>query len=473
MIRLRFAPSPTGYLHVGGVRTALFNWLFARKSGGKFILRIEDTDQERSTKASEQEIFDSLRWCGLLWDEGPDVGGDYGPYRQMERHEKGFYRDAVQVLLEKKRAYYSVAKASDPKTEVLRSDRFPEGYSEEEYLIAVKFAVPQGTTLFHDLLKGELRFENQTIDDFVILKSSGVPVYNFAVVVDDAMMRITHVIRGEDHISNTPRQIMLYQALGLELPVFMHLPLILGADKTPLSKRHGGTSVEFFRKEGYLSEGLMNYLALLGWNVKQEVFHPLRELEDFSLENISNKSVVFDYKKLEWINGKHVHGLPFATYYELFKEWIDRYRDTYPEFAELLSRFPQERIERILKVSQEKANTFVQLLPLLRPLLVSADELLFEEKWVDKYLKKPEAPALLERSEKRFSENSLDSYDEIKSVFDRLIEESGLSTNQIYQTLRGALTGSLVSLGLIETVDFLGRDEVVRRIRNALGRLRA
>ena len=472
MTRLRFAPSPTGYLHVGGVRTALFNWLFARKTGGQFILRVEDTDQERSTKAYEQEIYDSLRWCGLLWDEGPDIGGEYGPYRQMERHEKGYYRDAAQRLLENKRAYYSVARVADPKTEVLRSDRYPEGYSEEEYLIAVKFAVPQGTTCFHDLLKGDLRFENQTIDDFVILKSSGIPVYNFAAVVDDTMMRITHVIRGEDHISNTPRQIMLYQALGLELPVFMHLPLILGADKTPLSKRHGGTSVEFFRKEGYLSEGLMNYLALLGWNVKQEVFQPLQELEDFYLESISNKSVVFDYKKLEWINGKHVRSLPVGTFSTLFKEWIDRYRKAYPEIAELIVRQPQGRVERILLAGQEKVNTFVQLLPLLRPLLAEADVLQYDEKWTEKYLKKPETPALLEKFEREFSKNPIDTYEKIKSIFDRSIEESGLSTNQVYQTLRGALTGSLVSLGLIETVDFLGREEVLKRIHNALALLK-
>jgi len=297
-------------------------------------------------------------------------------------------------------------------------------------------------------------------------------VYNFAAVVDDTMMRITHVIRGEDHISNTPRQIMLYQALGLELPVFMHLPLILGADKTPLSKRHGGTSVEFFRKEGYLSEGLMNYLALLGWNVKQEVFQPLQELEDFYLESISNKSVVFDYKKLEWINGKHVRSLPVGTFSTLFKEWIDRYRKAYPEIAELIVRQPQGRVERILLAGQEKVNTFVQLLPLLRPLLAEADVLQYDEKWTEKYLKKPETPALLEKFEREFSKNPIDTYEKIKSIFDRNIEESGLSTNQVYQTLRGALTGSLVSLGLIETVDFLGREEVLKRIHNALALLK-
>ncbi|HDM70249.1 MAG TPA: glutamate--tRNA ligase, partial [Thermotogales bacterium] len=246
-VRVRFAPSPTGYLHVGGVRTALFNWLFARKNGGKFILRIEDTDLERSSSEYERIILDSLRWCELDWDEGPDVGGDFGPYRQSERKKMGIYDEIARILVESKNAYYAVHDLEDPKKVMLKADRYPTEYKERGHDITVKFHVKPERISFHDILKGEVTFDLSKMDDFVIVKSNGYPTYNFAVVVDDWKMRITHVIRGEDHLSNTPKQLIIYEALGIKPPEFMHIPLILGHDRSPLSKRHGGTSVDYFR----------------------------------------------------------------------------------------------------------------------------------------------------------------------------------------------------------------------------------
>ncbi|MBZ4650491.1 glutamate--tRNA ligase family protein, partial [Thermosipho sp. (in: thermotogales)] len=263
MLRLRFAPSPTGYLHVGGARTALFNWMFARKNNGKFIIRIEDTDTERSKKEFEEKILNALKWLKIDWDEGPDVGGNFGPYRQSERID--IYKKYVDILISEKKAYYAVYHGQE---EIEQSYEFPEKYAnKEDFSIVVKFKIPkQGNTSFNDLLKGEMIFDNNLVDDFIIIKSNGFPTYNFAVVIDDHLMKISHVFRGEDHLSNTQKQILIYNAFDWQHPVFMHIPLILGNDRTPLSKRHGGTSVDFFKENGFLNKALLNYLAILGWS---------------------------------------------------------------------------------------------------------------------------------------------------------------------------------------------------------------
>ena len=327
-MRVRFAPSPTGHLHVGNARTALFNWLLARGQNGTFILRIEDTDLERSTRESEQAILEDLRWMGLQWDEGVEVGGDYGPYRQTERMPS--YADHTQRLLDEGKGYYCFCSA-----ETLEAHRkaqlaagLPPKYagtcrsiSKEEALRrkaageapVVRLKVPENRNItFQDVVRGEVTFHTDVIGDPVLIRSDGIPAYNFAVVIDDALMNVTHVIRGEDHISNTPRQILLYEAFGYTPPVFAHLSLVMGPDHAPLSKRHGATSVEEFRTKGYLPEALVNYLALIGWSPGQnDELLPADELaRRFRLENVAHSAGVFDEDKLAWVNRHYLKLCP-------------------------------------------------------------------------------------------------------------------------------------------------------------------
>lgn len=319
-MRVRFAPSPTGHLHVGNARTALFNWLLARGSGGTFILRIEDTDIERSTEASEQAILEDLRWLELHWDEGPDVGGPYGPYRQSERLY--LYRSYAERLVRESHAYHCFCSAEQLETERKQHVRLgrPPRYSGRCRAIppeeaqgrvdagepaVVRFKVPERDRVgFDDVVRGEVSFSTDVIGDAVLLRSDGHPAYNFAVVIDDALMEVTHVVRGEDHISNTPRQVLLYEALGLTPPRFAHLALVLGPDHTPLSKRHGATSVAEFRAKGYLPEALVNYLALIGWSPGggQEILPATELAARFSLEAVGHSAGIFDEEKLAWVN---------------------------------------------------------------------------------------------------------------------------------------------------------------------------
>ena len=325
-MRLRFAPSPTGLLHVGNARTALFNWLLARGQGGTFVLRIEDTDAERSTRESEAGILDDLRWLGLDWDEGPDVGGVFGPYRQSERLD--LYRSYANELIEQGHAYRCFCSAEQldaDRRAALESGRPPQYAGRCRGLdpqaaarrlaagepAVVRFRVPQDRTVaFEDLVRGRVEFATDVIGDPVLVRSDGHPAYNFAVVIDDALMRITHVVRGEDHISNTPRQVLLYEALKFEPPVFAHLALVLGPDHTPLSKRHGATSVSEFRARGYLPEALVNYLALLGWSPGggDEVLPAPELARRFALEKVGHSAAVFDSEKLAWVNRHYLRG---------------------------------------------------------------------------------------------------------------------------------------------------------------------
>jgi glutamyl-tRNA synthetase/nondiscriminating glutamyl-tRNA synthetase len=319
-MRVRFAPSPTGQLHVGNARTALFNWLLAHGKDGTFILRIEDTDAERSTRESEAGILEDLRWLGLDWDEGPDVGGVHGPYRQSERLH--LYASYANELLTGGHAYYcfcSPAKLEDDRKGDLAAGRPPKYHGTCRSLTpeavrvrmdagerpVIRFKIPEGVDVaFQDLVRGEVTFSSDVIGDPVLVRSDGRPAYNFAVVVDDALMEITHVVRGEDHISNTPRQVLLYQALGFTPPEFAHLSLVMGPDHTPLSKRHGATSVAEFRERGYLPEALLNYLALIGWSPGgDEELLPIQELaRRFALEDVGHSAGVFDQEKLSWMN---------------------------------------------------------------------------------------------------------------------------------------------------------------------------
>ena len=319
-MRVRFAPSPTGHLHVGNARTALFNWLLARGQNGTFILRIEDTDLERSTRESEQAILDDLRWMGLQWDEGVEAGGAYGPYRQTERMQsyadhthrliaegKGYYCFCSAELLEAHRKAQLAAGLPPKYAGTCRNIAIDEARRRKEHgePAVVRLRVPEGRNVtFNDVVRGEVTFHTDVIGDPVLVRSDGIPAYNFAVVIDDALMKVTHVIRGEDHISNTPRQILLYEAYGYQPPTFAHLSLVMGPDHAPLSKRHGATSVREFREKGYLPEALVNYLALIGWSPGQnEELLPADELaRRFRLENVAHSAGVFDEDKLAWAN---------------------------------------------------------------------------------------------------------------------------------------------------------------------------
>mgnify|MGYP000848506971 CR=1 FL=1 len=342
MIRVRFPPSPTGYMHIGNVRTALFNYLYAKKYEGKFILRIEDTDKERSKKEYEDDILNGLKWLGLYWDEGPDIGGLFGPYRQSERLD--IYKSYIDKLLDEDKAYYcfcSEEEIEKDRDEALKKGLMPK-YSrrcrdlkEDEIKEkfdkglkpVVRFKTPlKGEIKVKDNLRGELVFPLENLDDFVISRSDGIPTYNFAVVIDDALMKITDIIRGEDHLhGNTPRQILIYNALNFPLPNFIHLPMILGEDHTRLSKRHGSVSLKDYRNEGYLPEALVNYMALLGFSptTKEKEFFTLEELtNEFDIKNLSKSNAIFSASKLKWMNHKYIEMSDIEKLTDLIKEFI-------------------------------------------------------------------------------------------------------------------------------------------------------
>src|SRR5277367_1042613 len=318
--RVRFAPSPTGMLHVGNARTALYNWLFARHAGGDFVLRIEDTDVERSEARYETQLIEDLRWLGLEWSEGPQIGGPYAPYRQSERLE--IYQQHTEQLLQQGKAYrcFCTAEELEQERQLALQEHRTQMYSGKCRTLApseaetraaagesfaVRLAVPDAPLRFHDIVRGDVEFASDTVSDFILVRSSGVPVYNYVVTIDDALMQITHVIRGDDHISNTPRQVAIYEAFGWSVPQFAHLSTILGSDRERLSKRHGATSIASFREMGILPEALINYLALLGWGAKDgtsETFTPQELIKEFELERVTASPAVFDFDKLHWLN---------------------------------------------------------------------------------------------------------------------------------------------------------------------------
>ncbi len=458
-IRLRFAPSPTGYLHVGGARTALFNWLYARKMNGKFILRMEDTDLQRSSREFEQMIMEALRWCGMDWDEGPDVDGEFGPYRQSERTALGIYKRYAEVLIEKQRAYYTVYDKVDRKKAILNTYSYPKEYVENGHDVTISFKVLPGKTKYHDWLKGDLEFDNSTIEDFVMIKSDGFPTYNYAVVIDDHLMKITHVFRGEDHVPNTPKQLMIYEALGWEPPQFMHVPLILGFDRTPLSKRHGATAVEHFRNIGILSRGLTNYLALLGWSVEEEIFNVKDKIASFDPHSISNKGVVFDPQKLEWVNGKHMRMMDVEELWNEFTNWIKYTQRKVPECD-------KEFALMVTKICREKVNTLAQLYDISYSFFF--DDFDYEQTFVTEYLKSPYARELLKAALENFQQLQDWSVQGTERVCRYLAELQIASKNKTFQLIRGAVTGKLVTPGLFETLSVLGKQKVLVRLQRAL-----
>ncbi|MEW6096019.1 MAG: glutamate--tRNA ligase [bacterium] len=469
MVRVRFAPAPTGYLHIGGARTALFNWLFAKQHDGKFILRIEDTDIKRSTEDSLNAILDSLNWLGITWDEGP--------YFQSKR--LSIYHEYVEKLLQDNMAYYCYC--TQEELEALRKKALKSGkepgydgrcrylslsqrseYESSGRKPTVRFKTSPGTTAVNDLIRGNMSFDNTLFGDFIIVRSDGIPTYNFVCSIDDALMGITHVIRGEDHLSNTPRQILLYQALGFELPIFAHLPLILGVDKTPLSKRHGDVAIGHYIQEGYLSEALVNYLALLGWSTSdsQQIIPKHELIAQFSLNRVSRNPAIFDLEKLRWLNGEYIRKSDIDSLTNLILNYLNSGQNTERlRFREIVSLF-QERI-KTLSDFQKQAEFF----------FVDTDKLKYQQEAVEEILMKNGTREILEQVKARLSE--LESFDtnSIEICIRGLAEQLKIKAAAIIHPLRLTLTGSKASPGIFEVVALLGKERVQERISRILGKL--
>ena len=462
-MRVRFAPSPTGALHIGGARTALFNWLLARHAGGELILRIEDTDRERSTPENVEQILDSLRWLQLDWDEGPIMQTD-----RSARHG-----EALQALLDADLAYRSTATAEDVKAfkalygaeRGFRGDRSKIGQQQSG---AVRLRVPsEGATVVHDAIRGETRFEHVHMDDPVIARADGSVLYNFAVAIDDLDARITHVVRGEDHLSNTPKQVLVLEAAktvgfgeGATLPIYAHLPLLHGPDGKKLSKRHGAASVGELREAGFLPAAVRNYLALLGWGAgdDQTVLSTADLIERFTLDAVSRNPARFDQVKLKWLNGVYVRALPLQQLVAELGAYLDAnghagLRDD-PRFV------------RAVEISQEKIHTLADFWPLTGPLLdAPIDEPKARERWLGE-----QGRARLAQARATLGELGGFTEAEVAQALEGLVRREGLKPREVYQPLRVALCGSTVSPGIFESVALLGRDQTLRRVDAALAR---
>ena len=482
MIRVRFAPSPTGYLHVGGARTALFNWLHARRLGGTFVLRIEDTDTERSSWEMVSGIVDGLRWLGLDWDEGPDVGGPHAPYFQSQRLEQ--YRASAARLVASGHAYYcyctpealqqkrAAAEAAaggwiyDRTCCALTSEQIANNEAQGRPR-AIRFKVPPGTTRFTDLVHGPIEFPNNVIEDFVVLRSDGQPTYHLSVVVDDIDMRMTHVVRGDDHISNTPKQVLLYGAFGAEPPSFAHVPLILGADKKRLSKRHGATSVMEYHRLGYLSEAMVNFLALLGWSPggDQEIFTREELISRFTLEGISGGNAVFNPEKLDWMNQQHLLRLPTEELLRRMEPLLRAeglWRDEFSGAA-------RAWLAAVIDLVKSRARRLDQVVFEARPFLdaeLTMDAAAAEKHLTDAHLKGP-IEALAAQFEALPSFGASDLETALRST----AEQRGMKAGPLIHATRVAVTGRSNSPGLFDVLELVGRDRVLARLRMAAERL--
>ncbi len=465
-VRTRFAPSPTGYLHIGGARTALFNLLFARHNAGSFILRIEDTDRERSTPEAIEAITDSLKWLDLAWDEGP--------FFQTQRFD--LYKEKVRELLAAGRAYPCTCTAEElekKRQAALKEKRKPmydgacrppEGVVPalpQDKPYTIRFRGPrEGATVVDDLVKGRVTFENRELDDLIIARSDGTPTYNFCVVVDDVDMGITHVIRGDDHLANTPRQILLYQALGRTPPAFAHVPLILGLDKARLSKRHGATSVTAYRDMGYFPEALSNYLVRLGWSHgDQEVFSRAELTEKFSLENVGKSAGIFNPEKLLWLNSHYLKSRPLSQLADDVAPYIEAKGYVVP---------PDKKWrERMAATLQERAKTLVELVELAHFYL--SDDIKYDDKATKKFLTPEVRPPLEELIQKL---EAID-FDEknIEAAFNEVLQRHNLQLGKLAQPVRVALTGTTVSPGIYEVLAVLGKERSLNRLRAALGKI--
>lgn len=484
-VRVRFAPSPTGALHIGGARTAYFNWLFSHKEKGSFILRIDDTDRTRSTETSYRQILDSLRWLGLQWDEGPEVGGPHAPYRQSER--QSVYEREFRKLLEEDKIYPCFCSAEELDAERKLAMERGEAYTysgrcahltheeREERLNRGEKPVyrlrspKEGTTVVHDLIRGDVPFDNKEIGDFIIWKADGTPTYHFASCVDDAVMEITHIIRAEEHLSNTPRHIALFNALGVKPPVFAHVPMILAPDRSKLSKRHGATSVEEYREAGILPEALINYLLLLGFTPPEgrEILSREEAVQLFDLEKVAKHAAVYDMKKLEWFNAQYLHKMPEAELVELIwpkiaeRKWLPA--DPTPEVL--------AHLKQMVRLAKERSSTVNDLVERLQ--YYFEPPAAYDEKGVKKYFAKENAADLLEKTADALSSVQPFTAGRIETLYKHLIHEWGIKGGELIHPTRLAISGTTAGPGLYEMMELMGRTECRTRMMEAAKRIRS
>ncbi|MDI6895347.1 MAG: glutamate--tRNA ligase [Bacillota bacterium] len=492
LVRVRFAPSPTGELHIGGARTALFNWLFARHYGGKFVLRMEDTDVKRSRDELVRPMLEAFRWLGLDWDEGPEVGGPFGPYFQSQRLD--LYAAHAERLLQSGHAYRcyctpeeleqrrkeALAQALPPRYDRRCRDLTPareEALAREGRRPVLRLKMPlEGVTVVRDLVRGDVAFEHVVLDDWVLVKSDGMPTYNFACVVDDATMEITHVIRAEEHLSNTPKQVLLYRALDYDLPEFAHVPMILAPDRSKLSKRHGATAVHEYRDRGYLAEALVNYLATLGWSPEggQEIISRDEMIREFSLERVSRSAAIYDNEKLTWMNAQYLR----LASPSLLVDWaLPFWRQ-----AALLPARPSAAgvppdpatrrwLEGIMGVMRERVRTLAEVPEATRYFFT--DDFTYDEKGVAKHFARPGVADLLQTAVERL--RALPGWDAatVEHCYRSLAEGRGIGAGQIIHPTRLALTGRTVGPGLFDIMALLGREETLRRLERAISWVRS
>ena len=475
-MRVRFAPSPTGPFHIGGARSALFNWLLAKKTGGAFVLRIEDTDLERSTQESEDNICAALKWLGITWDEGVDIGGPYAPYKQTQRLDT--YTKYAQELIAAGKAYYcycTEAELEAQREELAKNNETPRytgkchelTAEQQEQLRAegrkptIRFRVPANQDIIiPDMVRGTVTFDSNSVGDFVIVKSDGIPTYNYAVVIDDYLMNITHVIRAEEHLSNTPRQVLLYQALGWELPTFGHISLILGKDRTKMSKRHGATSVDQYKNLGYLPEALVNFLALLGWSPsgEREIFSTEELIQEFSMDGVAKNPAVFDVDKLNYINEQYIKALSDDKYFELCLPYLQAagYTDGRDEqWLRELVAFTKERVPYLSKVTDEVAFFFT-------------DEYTFEDEQAKTVLQEETAKGVVEIFIAQIQAAEKLDAASVQAALKATVKESKLKGAKVYMPIRVALTGNVHGPDLAKIVALFGLDRCIERMQKML-----
>ena len=476
--RVRFAPSPTGYLHVGGARTALFNWLYARRHNGVFVLRIEDTDVERSSQDMVTGILDGLRWLGLTWDEGPDVGGLHAPYFQSERLDS--YRTAADRLLSEGHAYYCYCTPERLRDERERAEARGEAWQYDRTCLglsadrmreldaagtqrALRFNVPSSGAAFDDAVHGRIAFEGASIEDFVILRSDRYPTYHLSVVVDDIDMGITDVIRGDDHISNTPKHLLLFQALGAAVPRFAHVPLILGADKKRLSKRHGATSVMEYQRQGYLAPAMVNFLALLGWSPgdDRELMGTQDLVDIFTLEGISGGNAVFNTEKLDWMNGQYIARMPIEELAAAARPFFDdEGLGSHPLVTE------PRAFARLLELLRPRAKRLTEFVEQARPLL---NELVaYEPEAIEKHLSSPDLATHLTALVAALDAATAFDEAQVEAAVRGTAAARGLKAGALIHATRVAVTGRTQSPGLFEVLAWLGRDRTRARLLRLL-----
>ena len=462
-VRVRFAPSPTGHLHLGGARTALFNWLYARHHKGTLVLRIEDTDRTRSTEEFIETILEGMKWIGLDWDEGP--------FRQVDRFD--VYRNYAQKLLKEGKAYFCYC--SSEELERRRQEALAQGKQPKydgrcrnlrepvmDRIPAVRFMMPQeGETVVDDLLRGEVVFDNIQLDDFIIVRSDGTPTYNFCVVVDDVDMKITHVIRGDDHLNNTPKQIHIYKALGYTIPAFAHLPMILGSDKTRLSKRHGATSVTAYKEMGYLSDAFVNYLARLGWaHQDQEIFTRNELIDYFSLEDVGRSPAVFNPEKLLWLNSHYLKNTPSENLVELVMPFLIKEKVIYE--GQTLNK---EWLSKAIETLKERSKTLTEFAHSLS--FYITEDIEPDKKAKTKFLTENSLPYLIDVKE-AFSNLDLFIGPEIEKVFADIVSRYNIKLGNLAQPVRVAVTGRAESPGIFDVLEILGKEKTLKRLEKAV-----